>query len=160
MVKVLFVCMGNICRSPTATGVFREVVRRAGLAHRIEAHGAGTEAWHVGNPPDERTVKAAAKAGYDLSTLRAQVVTPALIAEADYVFAMDARNLEVLHSVASAEHRPKLRLFLDVLAPGQSNEVPDPYYGGGQGFVEVLGMCERGSTALLELIRREHAISG
>lgn len=160
MVNVLFVCMGNICRSPTATGVFQEVVRRAGLAHRIEARGAGTEAWHVGNPPDERTVKAAAKAGYDLSTLRAQVVTPTLIAEADYVFAMDSRNLEVLHSLAPAEHRHKLRLFLDVLAPGGSSEVPDPYYGGEQGFSEVLDLCERGSMALLELVRREHALSG
>lgn len=159
MVNVLFVCMGNICRSPTATGVFREVVRRAGLAHRIQAHGAGTEAWHVGKPPDERTVKAAARAGYDLSSLRAQVVTPALIARADYVWAMDTRNLAVLQSLASDEHRHKLRLFLDVLTPGESSEVPDPYYGGSEGFADVLDLCERGSEALLEIVRREHALS-
>lgn len=152
--------MGNICRSPTATGVFRELVRRAGLEDRIEAHGAGTESWHVGKPPDERTVKMAAKAGYDLSALRAQVVTQALIEQADYVFAMDGRNLAVLQALAAPEHRHKPRLFLEVLTAQQSSEVPDPYYGGEQGFADVLDLCERASTALLDLIRREHALVG
>lgn len=151
--------MGNICRSPTATGVFRELVRRHGLEAQVSVEGAGTHAFHVGEPPDPRTQQAALRRQVDLSDLRAQHVTPQLIARFDHVYAMDERNLEALRAMAPAGHAHKPRLFLDLVPELGRREVPDPYYGGADGFEEVLDLCEQASQALLSLIVREHRLS-
>ena len=158
MVTVLFVCMGNICRSPTATGVFRTLVERAGLADRIAVHGAGTHGYHEGERADERTRRAALERGYDLSDLRARVVTGAMIVEADYVFAMDRFNLEELEQVTPPGHGHKPELFLELVPELELSEVPDPYYGGEDGFSNVLALCEQASEALLARVRREHGL--
>lgn len=159
MINVLFVCLGNICRSPAATGVFRAKVERAGLGGRIDAQGAGTGDWHLGLPPDERMMRVAAERGYDLSHLRAKQVNVGMIARADYVFAMDRQNLAALRQLASREHLPKIRLFLDFVDELKGEDVPDPYYGGSEGFVNVLGLCERASDAALDVIRRERGLA-
>lgn len=148
--------MGNICRSPTATGVFREQVRRAGLASKVFAEGAGTHAFHVGEPPDRRSLQAALRRGVDLSDLRAQHVTMQLVARSHYVFAMDERNLEAL--VALSPEGPAPRLFLELAPELGVREVPDPYYGGDEGFEHVLDLCERASQKLLALVAREHSL--
>lgn len=151
--------MGNICRSPTATGVFRELVRRKGLEAQVSMEGAGTHAFHVGEPPDPRTQQAALRRGVDLSDLRAQHVTPQLIAQSDFVFAMDERNLEALQAMAPSGHAHKPRLFLELVPMLGRREVPDPYYGGADGFEEVLDLCEQASEALLSVVIREHKLS-
>lgn len=159
MINILFVCLGNICRSPAATGIFKAKVERAGLAGRIDVQGAGTGDWHVGLPPDGRMMRAAADRGYDLSRLRARQVDQQMIARAHYVFAMDAQNLADLQALAGPEHASKLRLFLDVEEASKGMDVPDPYYGDAHGFTEVLDLCEKASDALLDLIRKEHDVA-
>lgn len=150
---ILFVCMGNICRSPTAHGVFEQHVREAGLSNRIRVQSAGTVRHHVGDAPDPRTQRHARGRGYDLSTLRAQLLTTELLAEADYVLAMDAGNLAAIESVCPPEHRAKVRLFLDFAPQLDTDEVPDPYYGGPAGFERVLDLVEAGSQGLLAHLR-------
>jgi protein-tyrosine phosphatase len=152
-VRVLFVCMGNICRSPTAHGVFEELAAREGLADRVQVSSAGTVGHHEGDPPDERTQEHALKRGFDLSHLRARKVTPAMIAEADLVLAMDRNNLAVLEGLAPAAERHKLKLFLDFAPAQPTREVPDPYYGGPAGFEEVLDLVEAASRGLLAHVR-------
>jgi protein-tyrosine phosphatase len=150
---VLFVCMGNICRSPTAQGVFEAMVVAAGLSKRILVDSAGTHAYHIGKPPDTRASRAAARRGLDLTGQRARRVESADFTRFDYVLAMDSSNLDDLLSMCPQEHRQKVRLFLEFAAPAGRTDVPDPYYGGEQGFERVLDLVEEGASALLEDIR-------
>jgi len=153
MVKVLFVCMGNICRSPTAHGVFRDLVRKEGLDGQVEIDSAGTHAYHVGNPPDQRARQTAYARGLDLSDLRARQVTPDDFAVYDYILAMDEENLALLEAQCPAEYRERVRLFLD-FAPDQGvSEVPDPYYGGEKGFEYVFDLVDAASRGLLADIK-------
>jgi protein-tyrosine phosphatase len=157
-VRVLFVCMGNICRSPTAEGLFRAEVAKAGLAERIRTDSAGTHDYHIGDPPDPRSIRAAAARGIDISDLRARQVTREDFARFDYVLAMDAQNHRALLRLCKAEARDCVRLFLDFLPEDfagdtASREVPDPYYGGAAGFEHVLDLCQAASRGLLAHIR-------
>lgn len=160
MVKVLFVCTGNICRSPTAEGVFRALVRQAGLEHRITADSAGTHSYHVGEPPDQRSQRAARSRGVDLSGLRARPVTRGDFAAFDCILAMDRGHLAELRRLMPHNSTATVALFLDY-APGHAGrDVPDPYYGGAEGFTEVLDLCEAGAAGLLAAIRRERLGDG
>lgn len=152
---VLFVCTGNICRSPTAEGVFRRLIATSGLEQCIRIESAGTHAYHVGHPPDSRAVSAAARRGYDLSGLRARQVVDADFAVFDYVLAMDEDNLALLRARAPAKWQAKPQLLLDFSARYRGAEVPDPYYGGSVGFELVLDMVEDGASGLLEHIRKK-----
>ena len=154
--SVLFVCMGNICRSPTAHAVFERLVEQAGLADRIRVDSAGTHAYHVGNPPDERAMRAAMAREYRMDHLTARQVRAEDIAEYDYVLAMDMANLEILQSLADEALRDKPQLFMSYAPDYGLEEVPDPYYGGTNGFEQVLDMVEAAAGNLLEDIRRRH----
>jgi protein-tyrosine phosphatase len=154
MIRVLFVCMGNICRSPTAEGVFRKLVLEAGLADKIEIASAGTHAYHVGEPPDTRAQEAARRRGFDLSSQRARHATCEHIKQFDYVVAMDRDNYDDLLGICPDGCEAKIRMFLE-FAPGRpEREVPDPYFGGAAGFDRVLDMVEEASRGLLEDIRK------
>lgn len=154
-VRVLFVCMGNICRSPTAEGVFRHLVRDAGLANRIEVASAGTHDYHIGHPPDRRTQSAASMRGYDLSSQRARHVSTRDFSDYDYILAMDADNLAYLQAIAPVEHQDKAQLFLDYSEASRGGEVPDPYYGGDDGFALVLDLVEDGAEGLLAEVKKK-----
>lgn len=154
-VKVLFVCMGNICRSPTAEGVFKGLVEKAGLAGRIISDSAGTHDYHVGEAPDSRAQSAALTRGYDLSPLCARQVSRRDFQEFDHVLAMDEANLEQLKRLCPPEHAARVKLFMEFAGEGATREVPDPYYGGSQGFERVLDLVEQASRGLLEHLRRE-----
>lgn len=155
MHKVLFVCLGNICRSPTAEGVFRAQVAAAGLSEVIGIDSAGTAAWHIGKAPDQRAQAAATRRGYDLTALRGRQVAVADFGEFDYILAMDRSNLADLLAQCPAEQRHKVRLFLSFSSQWQDHEVPDPYYGGADGFDQVLDMVEDAAHGLLSDIRAE-----
>ncbi len=152
-VKVLFVCMGNICRSPLAHGLFEHRVRQAGLTDRIGIDSAGTHAYHVGNSPDPRSQQTAIRHGIDLSSQRARQVKVSDFEIFDYVLAMDRDNQAILSSQCPEEHRHKLHLFLEFAPQLAETEVPDPYYGGDQGFEHVLDLVESACEGLLEDIR-------
>ncbi|NML45797.1 low molecular weight phosphotyrosine protein phosphatase [Ramlibacter sp. G-1-2-2] len=154
---VLFVCMGNICRSPTAEGVFRHLVRQAGLQDRIHADSAGTIDYHVGSPPDQRSAQHAATRGYDLSDLRARQVQPVDFVRFDLICAMDWENLQTLQEDCPAELQHKLRRLMEFAPPGWSEVVADPYYGGKQGFESVLDHIEAACAGLLDHIQGELA---
>lgn len=154
-VKVLFVCMGNICRSPTAEGVFKHFVAKADLAAHILSDSAGTHDYHIDEPPDLRSQRAAAKRGYDLAALRARQVSLRDFGEFDYVLAMDEANLRLLERLCPPSHAHKLKLFLEFSGDPAVREVPDPYYGGGQGFERVLDLAEQAARGLLEHLRRQ-----
>ncbi|HED52249.1 MAG TPA: low molecular weight phosphotyrosine protein phosphatase [Gammaproteobacteria bacterium] len=151
---VLFVCMGNICRSPTAQGVFERLVKEAGLEASITIDSAGTHAYHVGEPPDRRATQAAAVRGIDLTPQRARRVREDDFESFDYVLAMDRDNLEDLRAICPAHVQERIRLLLDFAETDQSGDVPDPYYGGAQGFERVLDLVEEGARGLLENIRQ------
>ncbi len=157
-VKVLFVCMGNICRSPTAQGVFEKLVSEHALAERIVIDSAGTHAYHIGEVPDARASAAAMRRGIDLSPQRARRVSPADFEQFDYVLAMDTSNYADLSDLCSPEQSPKLQLFLEFASVPGIKEVPDPYYGGATGFERVLDLIEEASAGLLETIRRQHGL--
>jgi len=146
--RVLFVCLGNICRSPTAEGVLRHKLREAGLADQIEVASAGTGDWHVGKAPDKRSQAAARLRGYDLSAQRAQQVTRADFATYDLILAMDNSNLRHLKALQPAKGKAELDLFLRRFQ-SELDEVPDPYYDGDQGFEQVLDLIERASDLLV-----------
>ena len=152
-VRVLFVCMGNICRSPTAHGVFRKLVHEAGLAGRIEIDSAGTHAYHVGKPPDRRAQATAQRRGIDLSDLRARQAAAPDFAAFDYVLAMDQDNYFALLEICPGEQREKVRLFMDYAPHMRTREVPDPYYGGPSGFERVFDLVEAAAQGLLDEIR-------
>lgn len=154
MTNVLFVCLGNICRSPTADGIFRELVANAKLDQKIMVDSAGTGAWHIGKAPDSRTVAAARTRGYDLSVLRARQVTARDFDEFDYVLAMDEANLADLQQLKPAHFTGHLGLFLEFGARGDYREVPDPYYGGSDGFELVLDLVEDAAQGLLKHVRQ------
>ncbi len=156
-VKVVFVCLGNICRSPTADGVFQQKVKAAGLSEHIHIDSAGTGAWHVGNPADPRASEHAALRGYDMSALRARQVSQNDFEEYDYILAMDSSNLADLQAMCPNDYPGQLRLMLDYLPkdyPEPLSEVPDPYYGGDDGFELVLDLIEAACDNLLEDIKQ------
>ena len=151
MVKVLFVCMGNICRSPTAEGVFRHQVKHANLDSQISIDSAGTHAYHVGNPPDGRAQSAALKRDVDLSDQRARRVSTDDFLTFDYVIAMDESNKDDLLAICPEGYEDRIHLFLDFSGCDET-EVPDPYYGQGRGFEIVLNLVEDASNGLLKHI--------
>lgn len=150
--SVLFVCTGNICRSPTAEGVFRKLLADNALEQKVRADSAGTHDYHVGQPPDRRATAHARGRGYDISGLRARQVVAADFAAFDLLLAMDRGHLEILQRMSPQEHRHKLRLFLEFSGQGNA-DVPDPYYGGSEGFEQVLDMVEAASRGLLDHVR-------
>lgn len=156
-IGILMVCMGNICRSPTAEGVFRRRLKDAGLEKSVRLDSAGTHAYHVGNAPDPRARNAAAQRGYDLNGLRGRQVSARDFEEFDLILAMDEENLENLRHACPMDQAHKLRLFLSYSERYRGKEVPDPYYGGPQGFDRVLDMIEDASDGLLAEIRRMQA---
>jgi protein-tyrosine phosphatase len=158
-ISVLFVCMGNICRSPTAEGVFRHQVKQAGLAHLVVTDSAGTLDYHVGDPPDPRAQAAAARRGYDLSRLRGRQVTRQDFERFDYLLAMDRNNLAHLHRLGPQDHRAKAQLFLEYATNLDLREVPDPYYGPPAGFERVLDLAENASRGLLVHIQERLRVS-
>ncbi|MDX1607367.1 MAG: low molecular weight protein-tyrosine-phosphatase, partial [Candidatus Competibacterales bacterium] len=143
-VQVLFVCMGNICRSPTAHGVFRHLVEQANLAHRIGVDSAGTHDFHIGHPPDRRARAAAAERGYELADLRARAVVPDDLFTFDHILAMDRSNHRALLAMVRSGEGAKVELLLDYAELYRGEEVPDPYYGGPAGFDNVLDRVEAG----------------
>ncbi len=152
MMKVLFVCLGNICRSPTAHGVFAHQVAEAGLSDRIRIDSAGTSSWHEGAKPDSRAIAHGAAHGYDLSFIRSRQVTTGDFSVQDLILAMDKENLKNLQAICPDDHTHKLRLFLDY-ADVSTDEVPDPYFGGNEGFERVLNLVEFGGLGLLKHLR-------
>jgi len=148
-IKVLFVCMGNICRSPTAEGVFRHQVEQNNLTDQISIDSAGTHAYHIGNPPDARSQAAASKRNIDLSQLRGRRVSEDDFIHFDYVIAMDDSNFHDLHDVCPAGYEDRIHMFLKFGSSEQS-EVPDPYYGSGNGFEIVLNLIDDASEGLLK----------
>ena len=152
-VSVLFVCLGNICRSPTAEAVFRERVIAAGLEEKIRIDSAGTGDWHIGRAPDPRTREAAARRGYQMDSLRARQVGPQDFYEFDVVLAMDNANLADLQAMQPEDVTVTLGRFLDYASGASVSEVPDPYYGGEDGFDRVLDLIEGGADGLLDALR-------
>jgi protein-tyrosine phosphatase len=147
--RVLFVCLGNICRSPTAEAVFRELARREAPDLAVEVDSAGTHGFHAGSAPDERAIAAARRRGFDMTELRARVVTPADFERFDLVLAMDEQNYRQLRHIAPAAQRERVHLLLDFAPQLQRRDVPDPYYGGATGFEEVLDLVEEAARGLL-----------
>ena len=152
--SVLFVCMGNICRSPTAEGVFRYHAEQAGQTERLHIDSAGTHAYHTGEPPDRRARAAAERRGMSLDGIRARRVTAEDFELFDFIIAMDEDNLERLRQEAPEEHQAKLRLFLE-FGDSTEREVPDPYYGGSAGFERVLDLVDEASRGLLGTLFRD-----
>lgn len=152
MVRVLFVCLGNICRSPLAQGVFEELVKREGLEGEVFTDSAGTGAWHLGDPPDERARESAKRRGLDISSQKARLVSPEDFGSFDYILTMDEENFRKVSSMASGE--AEVRPFLDYAKGSPETEVPDPYFGGERGFERVLDLVEEASEGLLEDIKR------
>lgn len=153
MIKVLFVCLGNICRSPTAHVVFESLVQREGLNKQIQVDSAGTGDWHIGHAPDKRASAAAAQRGYDMSALCARQFCAEDFERFDHILAMDENNLQDMLALAPASHRASVGLFLDYGKRFKEREVPDPYYGGDAGFEQVLDLIEDASDELLRALR-------
>lgn len=150
---ILFVCLGNICRSPTAEAVFRKRATEVNLNLRIES--AGTGGWHKGEPPDARAREAGERRGYSFAGQESRKVEPNDFAFFDLVLAMDQRNLNDLRAICPEAHREKIKLFLDFAPELSIREVPDPYYGGEDGFDEVLNLVEAASDGLIERLRAQ-----
>lgn len=153
-IRVLFVCKGNICRSPIAQGVFEDVLRREGLEREVKVDSAGTGDWHAGFPPDNRAIQSAERRGLDISGQRARVISPVDCDRFDYVLTMDEENYRSVSAYCpgSAVIRP----FLDFAPDSPEREVPDPYFGGVDGFDRAIGLAERASVGLLADIRARH----
>jgi protein-tyrosine phosphatase len=151
--RVLFVCMGNICRSPTAEGVFRQVLAKHAPDLHIEVDSAGTHDYHVGSPPDHRAIAAARRRGIDLSGLRARMVCAEDFETFDLILAMDDDNLRELRRRAPVTHHERIRLMMEFAPNAPSRHVPDPYYGGPQGFEEVLDLLEEAAQGLVAQLR-------
>ncbi len=155
MVRVLFVCTGNICRSPLAQGVFEDVLRREGLENEVFVDSAGTGSWHVGEPPDERAQRSARLRGLDLSSQRARRLRPEDCERFDYILFMDEENRRLVEPLCKGG-TAEVQLFLDYATDLPQREIPDPYYGGRDGFELVMDLVEAASEGLLEDIRRRH----
>lgn len=155
--SVLMVCMGNICRSPTAEGVLKRKAEAAGMTHLLHIDSAGTHEYHVGNPPDARAQKAARGRGYDLANLRGRHVSDQDFATFDYILAMDRDNLANLRRRCPEQHQHKVKLYLAFSSRFPNLNVPDPYYGGNKGFEQVLDMVEDAADGLLAEITRSNA---
>jgi protein-tyrosine phosphatase len=153
--SVLVVCTGNICRSPTGEGVLRRLADERGLGDRVRIASAGTHHYHVGEGPDPRAVRHASKRGYDLSALRASQVTARDFHEHDYILAMDRGHLRILRALAPADARARVGLFLEASERWKGEDVPDPYYGGVEGFERVLDMVEEAAARWLDRIEAE-----
>jgi len=153
--RILFVCMGNICRSPTAEGVFRRLVAERAPGMAIEVDSAGTHDYHVGDPPDPRSIAAASRRGVDLSHLRARMVSDEDFERFDLIIAMDRLNRATLLDRSPEPFRERIRLFMEFAGSGEIEDVPDPYYGGTPGFERVLDLAEEAAAGLLdELLER------
>lgn len=150
--------MGNICRSPTAHGVFRQKVEEAGLLDLIEIDSAGTHAYHIGEAPDHRSQQAALERGFDLSDLKARKIDFSDFSHHDYYLVMDHSNMSDVMRECPEEYKGKVKLFLDYAIEYDEDEVPDPYYGGARGFTHVLDLVESASEGLLRVIREDHRI--
>jgi protein-tyrosine phosphatase len=148
--RVLFVCLGNICRSPTAEAVFRQLLARSQTPLAIEVDSAGIGDWHIGEPPDERAQAAARRRGLDMSGLRARQVVHDDFALFDLILAMDRQNFTELRRRAPAQYRERVKLFLEFAPQLETPDVPDPYYGGEAGFEEVLDLAEQAARGLLD----------
>ncbi|MDD1620588.1 MAG: low molecular weight phosphotyrosine protein phosphatase [Methylococcaceae bacterium] len=153
-IKILFVCMGNICRSPTAEGVFTTLVAKKNLTEYFEVDSAGTHAYHDGEAPDLRAQKAARERGVELKHIRARRVVIADFEAFDHILVMDDENYEVVDQVCPPEHKHKIRHFLAYAPHLNTREVPDPYYGGSYGFERVLDMAEAASEGFLEALQQ------
>lgn len=154
-IKVLFVCMGNICRSPTAHGVFRQMVDDKGLSKQIGVDSAGTHAYHVGKQPDKRSIQAAIARGIDLSDLTARQLDDYDFEEFDYLLVADSDNYHLTREACPIEHRHKIKYMLDFATHSSVKEVPDPYYGRGDGFSRVLDLLEDACEGLLNELEKE-----
>ncbi len=154
--RVLFVCTANICRSPTAHGVFRALAEREDMAHLIEVDSAGTHAYHEGSGVDHRAQATASKRGIDLSDLVARRVSAEDLDAFDYVLVMDQENFMDLGELCDERHREKIQLFMDFAPDVRTREVPDPYSGGSAGFERAFDLIEAAAQGLLEDIRRRH----
>jgi protein-tyrosine phosphatase len=152
--RILFCCMGNICRSPSAEGVFRHVLATQAPDLQVEIDSAGTHDYHIGAPPDRRAIAAAKRRGIDLSELRARIVVAEDFATYDLILAMDEENLQELRRRAPATHHQRIRLMMEFAPQATSRYVPDPYYGGAQGFEEVLDLLEEAAQGLVAELRR------
>jgi protein-tyrosine phosphatase len=148
--------MGNICRSPTAEAVFRARVEQAGLSQCITTDSAGTHNYHIGDPPDLRAQQAAKLRGYEMNSLRGRQIEVADFERFDFILAMDQANLSILHRLRPRDAASHLELFLDYSKQYDESEVPDPYYGGAEGFEYVLDLVEDAAEGLLEHIRKSH----
>jgi len=157
-IKVLFVCMGNICRSPTAQGVFERLVEEYALSGQVTADSAGTHAYHTGEAPDARATAAALRRGVNLAGQRARRVSSEDFGEFDYIVAMDDANYADLAGLCGGEYRSRLHRFMDFAPTSGIREVPDPYYGGATGFERVLDLIEAAAAGLLADIRQQHGI--
>lgn len=155
MISVLFVCTGNICRSPTAEGIFRELVSRAGLADQFRIDSAGMISYHAGEAPDPRSCRTARAFGYSLEGQRARQVKALDFQTFDWILAMDRSHYDDLLALARSEFHPKIRLFLSFIKPAPVLDVPDPYYGGPDGFENTFKLIEQGATALLARLQAE-----
>ena len=150
---VLFVCLGNICRSPTAEGVFRAALVQVGLSEHVFADSAGIGDWHIGAPPDRRAIQAARRRGYDLTALRGRQVSVADFTRFGWILAMDRSNLRALEEMRPEGYEGHLGLLLDLVPSASVREVPDPYYGGTDAFERVLDLVEQASAELVTRIR-------
>jgi protein-tyrosine phosphatase len=157
MIRVLFVCTGNICRSPTAEGVFRHLVTAAGLENAFDIASAGTDSYHVGEAPDARAIKVARENGVDISYQRAQQVQTEDFENFEYIFAMDNGHLQELQRRAPPGSLAHITLFLDAV-DGAESDVPDPWYGSEEDFHRVYVMVDKGARAILEKIRGTFAL--
>ena len=159
MIRVLFVCLGNICRSPTAEGVFRHRVAEAGLSEIIETDSAGTHGFHVGNPPAPRAEAAASERGIDLSDIRSRRFSQYDLAAFDYILVMDDENFShLLGNASTNEERERIHRLLDFASNATQREVPDPYYGPAGGFDRVFDLIEDASAGLLHHLRTHHTL--
>ena len=154
-VGILFVCLGNICRSPTAEAVLRALAARHAPELKLRIDSAGTAEYHTGSAPDARAQQAARRRGYDMSGLRARVIEQPDFEHFDFILAMDRENLTALQRAAPAALRERVRLFLEYARETETLEVPDPYYGGANGFEEVLDLVESAALGLLAHLREQ-----